>query len=110
MKTLFLLLIPFLVNTETPSDLKQNTDFTYSIQYEEINAEKIYKKRCKWCHGPDGSKTKRGVASLALSQLSVEEKTDIIANGKGTMPPFGMVLSESEVEAVANFVGSFTNP
>src|SRR4051812_6509673 len=65
------------------------------------NAKAIYTSQCVRCHGEDGKAGVGGAKDLSISTLSAQEKEIVIINGKGLMPPFGNLLSESEVKAVA---------
>ena len=58
---------------------------------------------CKSCHGKKGSLGLGGAAKLTKSTMSLEERIDVITNGKGKMTPFGALLSEKELLAVAKF-------
>lgn len=42
-----------------------------------------------------------GAKNLWYSTLSLEETTAQITYGKGTMPPFGEILTEKEIAAIA---------
>ena len=65
----------------------------------------IYAANCAACHGADLS---GGIGpSLLDTSLDTEAIIDIIANGKGTMPPLGSTLSASQIEDVAAFVGDY---
>jgi cytochrome c553 len=71
------------------------------------NAKAIYTSQCARCHGEDGKAGVGGAKDLSVSTLSLQEKENIIINGKGIMPPFGNLLTESEVKAVAAYIESF---
>jgi uncharacterized membrane protein SirB2/cytochrome c5 len=71
------------------------------------NAKAIYTNQCLRCHGEDGKAGVGGAKDLTLTTLSAQEKENVIVNGKGLMPPFGNVLSESEVKAVVAYIESF---
>jgi cytochrome c553 len=71
------------------------------------NAKAIYTNQCVRCHGEDGTAGVGGAKDLTTSALSTAEKENIISKGKGLMPPFENVLSESEVKAVAAYIESF---
>ena len=115
MKTVIWLLFPLIAGVFaagfSPSfSLDNSPVVSYVDEFEEVDGERIYRKKCKWCHGKDGNKTKKNVASLVQSQLPEEEKTDIVKNGRGTMPPFGEILNEAEIDAVVTYVTTFANP
>ena len=117
MKAVIWLLFPVIMNIASEeqnvishSETQVKTEISDLAFVEDVDGAKVYRKKCQWCHGKDGNKTKKDVASLMKSQLSEQEKTDIVKNGKGVMPPFGPALSDEEVDAVVTFIGNFTNP
>ena len=68
-----------------------------------LNGEAIYKKYCILCHGADGKLGLNGSKDISASTLSLEERKVLITNGKNTMTPFGGILSEEEIHAVASY-------
>ncbi len=67
------------------------------------DGQKIYKQSCTFCHGIYGSLGVSGPDDLTISKLTVEERIGIIKNGRGQMKGFVDILSDAEIEAVANF-------
>jgi mono/diheme cytochrome c family protein len=47
-----------------------------------------------------------GAKVLPESQLNLEQRINLIHNGKGVMPPFKNLLSPAEIEAVAVYTQS----
>lgn len=72
------------------------------------NGEEIYLTYCKSCHGKKGSLGIGGAAKLTKSELTLDERIEIITNGKGKMTGFGALLSKKEVKAVAKFTETFS--
>lgn len=68
-----------------------------------INARSLFKQSCSVCHGLDGKLGANGSKDLSLSVLPVEERVQIITNGKGLMTPFGSILKPEEIQAVAKY-------
>ena len=68
-----------------------------------IDAKKIYKQNCVLCHGIDGKLGLNNSKDLTKSPLTLDERVAIITSGKGTMTPFGAILSADEVKAVAAY-------
>jgi cytochrome c6 len=68
-----------------------------------ISAKALYEKHCAICHGNDGRKGLSGAKMIPESKLSVQERITLITNGKGNMMPYEKVLSEKEIEAVAEY-------
>lgn len=69
-----------------------------------ISAKSIYEENCSVCHGPDGKSGALGSKDLSISTLDKSQIVEIITNGKGTMTPFGSVLSKEEIGEVANYL------
>ncbi len=68
-----------------------------------VDGEQVYKKYCLLCHGVDGKLGLNGAKDLTASPLSKAERIVLIKNGKNAMTPFEGLLSESEIEAVAEY-------
>lgn len=66
----------------------------------------IFDQLCSTCHGADGKLMKFQAADLSVTQLTLEERIDIIRNGSPltVMAPFNRQLSEEEIEAVALYI------
>lgn len=63
----------------------------------------IFRKNCTTCHGANGSLGLNGAKDLSSSILSLEERVNIITEGKKLMTPFGKLLSPEEIKAVAEY-------
>jgi len=68
-----------------------------------VDGAKIYKLNCTICHGSNGKLGISGSKDLTKSILSKEERIQLIKNGKNAMLPFKALLSEEEIEAVAEY-------
>ncbi len=107
MKKIFLLiflgsLIWACGNTSANSD-----ESTASVEAE-ANAggpdgEAIYKIYCVNCHGLQGDMGGAGAYNLRVSELSLEERMQVIRNGRGMMAALGSLMSEEEIKAVAQY-------
>lgn len=64
----------------------------------------LFESNCTNCHGEDGKLCALGAKDLSLSNLTKEQKMEIITNGKSTMTSFGNILNKEEVSAVADYV------
>jgi len=80
---------------------------------ENIDASRLYEKKCAECHGKDGGgESFRGKRSHARDltgaewqqRVSDERIYNSISNGKGKMPAFGKKLSEAEINSLAKYV------
>ena len=99
--------------TETPETDAANAGTSSETAQEEIlatlsetqmaNAKAIYTQVCATCHGEDGAKGLGGAALLTLSQLTLNDRINVIENGRGLMPAFGSQLTSQEAEALAAY-------
>ncbi|MDX1684840.1 MAG: cytochrome c [Saprospiraceae bacterium] len=69
-----------------------------------IDAGTIFKQRCALCHGIQGDLGVNGAGDLTTSDLPLSERVKIIYYGKNTMTPFGNILDDNEIVAVAKHV------
>jgi len=65
--------------------------------------EKVYKTNCITCHGLRGDMGASGAFNLRVSQLTVEERINVITNGRKAMTPFKTILAPEEIKAVAEY-------
>jgi len=70
----------------------------------ETDGQTLFEKNCKLCHGKDGKKMLAGAPDLSVSNMTKEQRMEIITNGKGTMTPFKDRFSPEQVEAVADYL------
>jgi cytochrome c6 len=68
-----------------------------------ISGPDIFKKYCQTCHGGDGKLGLNGAKDLTASALSVEQRVELISNGKGVMTPFKSILTPEQIRAVAEY-------
>ncbi|GHA66720.1 SirB2 family protein [Pontibacter akesuensis] len=73
------------------------------------NGKAIYTQLCETCHGADGAKGLGGAANLQVSDLSLNDRINVIANGRGLMPGFSAQLSDEEVAALAAYTMTLKN-
>lgn len=61
--------------------------------------------RCYRCHGDIGTGTSRAPALIAMGK-TIERPLFIktVLNGRNNMPPFSSVLSEAEIESIADWL------
>ncbi len=67
------------------------------------NAKAIYTQACETCHGPDGTKGLGGAANLKVSKLSLQDRINVVENGRGLMPGFAGQLTEQEAQSLATY-------
>ena len=68
-----------------------------------IVGKKIYKQYCITCHGLYGDMGASGAANLTESKLSLDERIQVITNGRNTMAAFKSLLNEDKIKAVAKY-------
>lgn len=68
-----------------------------------VDGSKVYKLNCVVCHGVNGDMGASGAHDLTSSTLNLEERIQVIANGRNTMTPFKNLLSEEKIKAVAEY-------
>ena len=64
----------------------------------------VYKQYCVVCHGADGKLNVSGAKDLSISTISFEERINQITNGKGLMTPYKYILSEEQINSVAEYI------
>lgn len=69
-----------------------------------IDGGKIYKTYCVTCHGIYGDMGGSGAFDLSKTQLTLEERIQVITKGRNLMTPFEGLLSEEKIKAVAEYV------
>ena len=107
---LFLTLIVFACGGgDTSSSSSGSSNAAASNEVSEIDVEKLWKVRCIACHGLYGDMGTNGAANLQEVTSTFDYRVNIITNGSesGIMTPFGDILSEEEIEALARYTMSF---
>ena len=81
----------------------QNSDRHPSTDNSTTTGGDIFSSNCKLCHGADGRLGLNGAKDLTISQLPLNERVNIITNGKNLMAPFGKLLTAAEIDSVAAY-------
>lgn len=68
-----------------------------------VDGEKIYKNYCVTCHGVYGDMGASGAHDLSKSELTLDERVQVISKGRNTMTPFEGLLSGEKIKAVAEY-------
>ena len=68
-----------------------------------VDGKQVYKQYCVTCHGVYGDMGASGAFNLTESSLTLDEKIEVITNGRNTMTPFKGLLSEAKIKAVAEY-------
>lgn len=69
-----------------------------------VNGKELYTSNCIKCHGDDGKAAVAGAYDLSVSTLDLNAKMAVIKNGKETMTPFGGILNDEQIKAVAEYI------
>ena len=64
----------------------------------------VYKMYCIACHGPDGKLMLNEAPDLSVSKMTLEERLENIRKGGSMMPAFSEVLSEQQIQDVADYL------
>lgn len=86
---------------------KQKPKSMESISESNVNGQEIFNASCVACHGSDGKLNLMGAKDLSQSVMSLDERINIIKNGKNAMTPFEGMLNEEQINAVATYVETF---
>ena len=65
--------------------------------------KKAFKQFCVACHGMDGRLGINGAKDFAQSDLKLEERIEVITNGRGMMTPFKGILKPEQIKAAAEY-------
>lgn len=68
-----------------------------------VDGKAVFQKNCVVCHGINGDMGVNGAYNLQNSQLAVEERVNVITNGRNTMAAYKEILSADEITAVAQY-------
>lgn len=82
-------------------DLSKNT--TAQVVEPKIDGSRIYKTYCVTCHGLYGDMGGVGAFDLTITTLTLEEKIEVITNGRNTMGAYEDLLTSEQIVAVAEF-------
>jgi mono/diheme cytochrome c family protein len=68
-----------------------------------VDGKKIYKQYCVTCHGVYGDMGASGAANLTVSKLKLNERIEVITNGRKAMASFKALLDKEKIKAVAQY-------
>lgn len=71
-----------------------------------VLVKKLFDVKCALCHGYDGRQQYAGAKNLGESSITRDEVLYRIREGKGAMPPQKDVLSDEQINALADYVFS----
>lgn len=82
---------------------KQKSSAAETPAVTSLSGQEIYTANCSRCHGDDGKAGLMGATDLSTSVKSIDEKIEIIKNGKGVMDAFAGQLTDEQIKAVAEY-------
>ena len=88
---------------------KQKSKSMDAISESTVNGEELYNASCVSCHGADGKLALMGAKDLTKSAMDLNAKVEIIKNGKNAMSPFGAMLNDEQIKAVAEYTETLKN-
>ena len=63
----------------------------------------VFDDSCSVCHGSDGSGGVGAALGGVDERLSVRSHLSVVWTGRGSMPPFGGILTDAEIAAVVAY-------
>jgi mono/diheme cytochrome c family protein len=117
-KNLFLLLVSFAIisacsNDDASSGTSDNTEETPDTYTptadkttEAPEGKILFEQKCSLCHGNDGTAGIGNAANLQVSKADSTTSSQIITDGKGSMPSFKAQLSAQQVHQLVDYVFS----
>ena len=102
----FICLAVFLIACSGTEKEKASTEPTAAAKpaKKKIDGAKIYKTYCVTCHGIYGDMGGSGAFDLTVTELTLEERIEVITKGRNLMTPFENLLSPEKIKAVAEYV------
>ena len=79
-----------------------------SRKLKDESVKESFKQYCALCHGMDGSLQLNGAKDFSKSVLTLDERVEIITNGKNTMTPFKGILSPEQIQELAEYTMKFS--
>lgn len=105
MKRLLIFFVCSLTLAACSSSAEESAKTPISKEEEAVLPGKlIFTQNCKLCHGSDGTLGLSGAANLKMSALTIDEKIQVITNGRRGMASWKSQLSPEEIVQVAQYV------
>jgi mono/diheme cytochrome c family protein len=80
-----------------------------AVEEQPSEGAKIYKQYCLTCHGLYGDMGASGAANLQESKLTLEQRVEVITNGRNTMTGFKTLMSEDKIKLAAQYTFELKN-
>ena len=68
-----------------------------------VLGSEVFGDSCSVCHGSDGSGGVGAALGGVDERLSVRSHLSVVWTGRGSMPPFGGILTDAEIAAVVAY-------
>ena len=82
---------------------KQKSKSMENISSSNVNGQELFNASCISCHGADGKLGLMDAPDLTASTMDLNSRISLIKNGKGAMTPFGSILTDVQIKAVAEY-------
>lgn len=82
---------------------EKNSGENNQAEQKQFTGAELYQQKCIACHGSDGNLGISGAKKIPESILTLDERIQLISNGKNTMPAFKGQLSDEEIKKVAEY-------
>jgi cytochrome c553 len=82
---------------------KQKSKALQGITESNISGKELYEAACISCHGADGKLGIMGARNFSESTMDLSARIEIIKKGKVAMKPFGGILTDEQIKAVAEY-------
>jgi len=66
--------------------------------------ERLFRKKCAFCHGKSGTKGLFGAKNLQKSNLNDQEYFNTISNGKNAMPSWKTKLTTEQINQIITYI------
>ncbi len=75
-----------------------------------VLGEEVFADGCSVCHGRDGGGGVGAALDGVGERLSVREHLSVVWSGRGSMPPFGGLLTDAQIASVVAYQRSAFSP
>ncbi|MCB9285261.1 MAG: c-type cytochrome [Lewinellaceae bacterium] len=76
---------------------------TLNAEDSKAEGEQLYRTYCVACHGAKGNMGGSGAFDLTVSPLTLDQRIEVITNGRNAMASFKTMIPPSKIRAVAEY-------
>ena len=102
-KILAVISLLFIIGAYGMAEMNKKPKALQGILESNINGKELYEAACVSCHGVDGKKGLMGARNFSESTMDLPARIEIIKKGKVAMKPFGKILTDEQLKAVAEY-------